>query len=213
MTLHIEDEFLLPELGCGDLGVQRGIGGQLEKSAGAPGGSMRGVEGEEGGGRAAARDQEFAAAPADPFASSVARSAARALARLSESSSGIGANSPFVVESSLMGSRRPAGSQSFRVCMPAPQLLRSPGTQAKLPPDVLNGKGGAGRLYASPIEPVEVRRTVDRCSAPPVAAAGSDERPGRARVRSQCRRRDEPPREPRSGPEDPRVPPSKAGTR
>ncbi len=67
MTLHIEDEFLLPELGRGDLAVQGRIGGKLEESARASSGGMRGVEGEERGGRAATRDQEFAAALADPF--------------------------------------------------------------------------------------------------------------------------------------------------
>src|SRR5262245_58104395 len=61
-------------------------------------------------------------------AASPARSEARALARLRSGVSGIGANSPFEVESTLIGRRRPSGSKSppMDLLLPMPRGYRVP---------------------------------------------------------------------------------------
>jgi hypothetical protein len=60
VTLHIEDEFFLAELGGGELRFERSLLRDFEKSAVAADASMRGIEGEQRR-RCAARGNEEAA--------------------------------------------------------------------------------------------------------------------------------------------------------
>ncbi len=113
VPLHVEDELFLrrAHLRARELQVERRVGRELEEAAGLAGRGVGGVEGEQRAGGAAGGNEE---ASAVEFLFALKRqkhdrAPTRFAARLALES-GTGTNSPFEVESSLMGRRLPSGS-------------------------------------------------------------------------------------------------------
>ena len=111
VALHVEHELALVERRARELVVERGFARQIVVAAAAPGGRERGVEREQRASRRRTRRPGSCAARAVRCASRCAsrRRCASARAWRCTGASGIGANSPLVVVSSLIGRRRAVG--------------------------------------------------------------------------------------------------------